>query len=55
MEAGKSTLMKILSGAYTKDEGEILVMVDRLEINSPQKGKKYRNKHYLSELTIVPD
>lgn len=33
--AGKSTLMKILSGAYTKDEGEIQINGNKIEIESP--------------------
>ena len=34
--AGKSTLIKILSGAYTKDEGEILFEGKPVEIRGPQ-------------------
>jgi len=34
--AGKSTLIKILSGAYTKDEGEIFFEGKPVEIRSPQ-------------------
>jgi len=33
--AGKSTLMKILSGAYTADEGEILIDGTHVVINAP--------------------
>lgn len=33
--AGKSTLMKILSGAYTLDEGEILIDGERISNTSP--------------------
>lgn len=33
--AGKSTLMKILSGAYTKDEGDIYIDGKKIEIDSP--------------------
>lgn len=34
--AGKSTLMKILSGAYTRDEGEIFFEGRKVEINCPE-------------------
>lgn len=34
--AGKSTLMKILSGAYTADEGEIYIEGQRVQIRNPQ-------------------
>ena len=37
--AGKSTLMKILSGAYTADEGEILIDGEPVVIKSPRQGK----------------
>jgi len=53
--AGKSTLMKILSGAYTKDEGEILIDGRPVEINSPQKGRSIGINIIYQELTIVPD
>src|SRR6058998_2227490 len=34
--AGKSTLIKILSGAYTKDEGQIFFEGKPVEIRGPQ-------------------
>ncbi len=34
--AGKSTLMKILSGAYIADEGEILLEGDKVHITKPE-------------------
>ena len=34
--AGKSTLIKILSGAYTKDEGQIYFEGNPVEIRNPQ-------------------
>lgn len=39
--AGKSTLMKILSGAYTKDDGEIWIDGKLAEIKSPKDGKNH--------------
>ena len=38
--AGKSTLMKILSGAYSKDEGEILFEGVPVEIHSAQDAQR---------------
>ena len=34
--AGKSTLIKILSGAYTKEEGEIFLYGEKFEVKSPK-------------------
>ena len=39
--AGKSTLIKILSGAYTADEGEIRVGGERAHIRTPKDAKTY--------------
>ena len=39
--AGKSTLIKILSGAYTADEGEIWVGGQRAHIRTPKDAKTY--------------
>lgn len=39
--AGKSTLIKILSGAYTADEGEILVNGQPVAIRNPMDAKRY--------------
>ena len=39
--AGKSTLIKILSGAYTADEGEIWVCGERTHIRTPKDAKQY--------------
>ncbi len=37
--AGKSTLMKILSGAYQKDEGEIRIAGEPMTFRSPQESR----------------
>jgi simple sugar transport system ATP-binding protein len=37
--AGKSTLMKILSGAYQRDEGEIFVEGEDAHFKSPQESR----------------
>ena len=34
--AGKSTLIKVLTGVYTKDEGEIILNDNAVSIKSPQ-------------------
>jgi simple sugar transport system ATP-binding protein len=39
--AGKSTLIKILTGAYTADDGYIQMDVQNLSIQSPQDAKRY--------------
>ena len=39
--AGKSTLIKILSGAYTADEGEIWVGGERAHIRTPKDAKTH--------------
>ncbi len=38
--AGKSTLMKILSGAYTPDEGEIYIEGQRVNIMQPEDSRR---------------
>ncbi|MCX7351569.1 MAG: ATP-binding cassette domain-containing protein, partial [Alphaproteobacteria bacterium] len=37
--AGKSALIKILSGAYTRDQGDILINGAKVEINNPRDAK----------------
>ena len=39
--AGKSTLIKILSGAYTRDQGTIFVNGEEAQISNPRDAKKY--------------
>ena len=38
--AGKSTLMKVLSGAYIPDEGEILIEGDRVHFSNPMDARR---------------
>jgi ABC-type sugar transport system ATPase subunit len=38
--AGKSTLMKVLSGAYIPDDGEILIDGDRAHITKPEDSRR---------------
>jgi simple sugar transport system ATP-binding protein len=37
--AGKSTLMKVLTGAYTRDEGEVLVDGQKTQFRSPHESR----------------
>ena len=57
--AGKSTLIKILSGAYTRDEGEILFERRPVAIRSPQDAQAlgistiYQEFNLAKELTVA--
>ncbi|MEX2601133.1 MAG: sugar ABC transporter ATP-binding protein [Balneolaceae bacterium] len=53
--AGKSTLMKILSGVYTRDEGEIFVQGKPAKITDPVSAKRYGISTIYQELNILPD
>ena len=56
--AGKSTLMKVLSGAYTEDEGEIYFDNKLLKSHSTEKRRKegiaviYQELSLFNELTV---
>lgn len=52
--AGKSTLIKILSGAYTKDEGTITIEDKPVTINSPVDAKALGIQCIYQELSLVP-
>lgn len=52
--AGKSTLMKILSGAYTKDEGEILLRGQPVEIDNPAHAQELGISIIYQEFTLAP-
>ena len=51
--AGKSTLMKILSGAYSKDEGEILFDGQPVEIHSAQDAQRLNISTIYQELNLT--
>ena len=53
--AGKSTLIKILSGVYTKDEGELLLDGKPVIIRSPMDSRKLGISVIYQELTMVPE
>lgn len=53
--AGKSTLMKILSGVYTKDEGEILIDGIPVQIRSPIDSERIGISVIYQELANIPE
>ena len=55
--AGKSTLIKVLTGVYTKDEGEIRIdgVEDAITIRSPQEAQNYGISTVYQEITLCPN
>ena len=51
--AGKSTLMKILSGAYIPDEGEIFIKGDKAHISDPLKARQLGIEMVYQDLALV--
>ncbi|MEG0744659.1 MAG: ATP-binding cassette domain-containing protein, partial [Erysipelotrichaceae bacterium] len=57
--AGKSTLIKILSGAYSPDEGEIWIDQERQDYKTPKEANEkgvsiiYQELNYLDYLTVA--
>lgn len=51
--AGKSTLMKILSGVYTKDEGEIYIQGVKADIKGIKSAEEYGVTIIHQELSII--
>ena len=52
--AGKSTLIKVLGGIYQKDEGEIFIDGQKVEINSVEDARKAGVSIIHQELVLVP-
>jgi ribose transport system ATP-binding protein len=52
--AGKSTLIKILSGVYTKDDGNIFINGNPVEIRNPQDAKNFGISTIYQELALFP-
>jgi ribose transport system ATP-binding protein len=52
--AGKSTLIKVLSGAYSMDEGQILVGGRQVAIHSPMDPLELGLRFIYQELSLVP-
>lgn len=53
--AGKSTLMKVLTGIYTKDEGEILFKGQPFHADSPRHAQDLGISIIHQELNLLPD
>lgn len=53
--AGKSSLMKILSGSVTKDEGTISMEGKEIHIDSPQNSVKFGIAMVYQELSLFPN
>ena len=51
--AGKSTLMKILSGAYIPDEGEIFIKGDKAHIGDPLQARQLGIEMVYQDLALV--
>ncbi len=52
--AGKSTIIKIITGVYTKDDGQIFIDGEPVEINSRQDALKAGIAVIYQELSLVP-
>jgi len=52
--AGKSTMMKILSGGIQPDSGEILIDGAKVEVSSPIVARKLRIAMVQQELSLIP-
>ena len=53
--AGKSTLIKILSGAYSMDDGEILIEGSEAVINNPRDAQSYGIETLYQDLALAPN
>ena len=53
--AGKSTLIKVLTGVYTKDEGQIILDGNEVHIKSPQDAQHLGISTVYQEITLCPN
>ncbi len=53
--AGKSTLIKVLTGVYTKDEGDIKLDGENVTIHSPQDAQHMGISTVYQEITLCPN
>ena len=52
--AGKSTMIKIISGVYQPDTGEIMLDGRRNRIQQPARGARRRHRHHIPGTRLVP-
>jgi ribose transport system ATP-binding protein len=52
--AGKSTLIKILMGVYQKDEGEIYIEGEKVQLKNPIQAKAYGLGAVYQDITLAP-
>lgn len=53
--AGKSTLIKVLTGVYSRDEGEVILDNQVVSINSPQDAQRLGISTVYQEITLCPN
>ena len=53
--AGKSTLIKVLTGVYSKDEGQVSIDGNEVAIHSPQEAQKNGISTVYQEITLCPN
>ncbi len=53
--AGKSTLMKIISGAYQPDKGEIIVNGEKVSWKSPKHAHNHGISMVYQDFSLIPD
>ncbi len=53
--AGKSTLIKVLTGVYSKDEGEIYLSGNEVSIASPEEAQNIGISTVYQEITLCPN
>ena len=53
--AGKSTMLKIITGVYEKDSGEMFLFGERVHFSKPAQGKAAGIATIYQELTIIPN
>ena len=53
--AGKSTLLKILTGVYSRDEGEVILDGKPVNFKIPEEGKRHGIAAIYQELTVIPN
>ena len=52
--AGKSTIIKIITGVYTKDSGDIYISGEKVEIHERQDARRHGVSVIYQELSLIP-